>query len=74
MTFGRPFREVYIHLVENEPVFVCTVRYGGFPGSSTQVPLKIRPVAFPDLEEEPLPILRTRKRFGASPQGDTGEQ
>jgi hypothetical protein len=74
MTFGRPFKEVYIHLVENEPMFVCTIRYGGFPGKSTEFPLKIRPEVSPAIEGEAPAVIRTRNRFGASPQGGTGKQ
>ena len=64
MTFGRPFKEVYIHLVENESAFVCTVRYAGFLTKSTQFSLEIRPRS---LENESPPIVRSR--FGPSPQG-----
>jgi hypothetical protein len=68
MTFGKPFKEVYIHLVESKPALVCTIRYGGFLGKSTQFPLEIRPEVPPDLEDESSPVVRTRNRFGASPQ------
>ena len=74
MTFGSRFKEVYIRLVENEPMFVCTVRYGGLPWKSTEFPLKTRPEVAPDPEEEALPILRTRNRFGLSSREGTGEQ
>jgi hypothetical protein len=74
MTFRNPLKEVYIRLVENEPVFVCTVRYGGFLGKSTEVPLKSRPEASPEIEEQPSPILRARNRFGASAESGAGEQ
>lgn len=73
MTFRNPFKEIYIRLVENDPVFVCTVRYGGFIGKSTEVPLKSGPEASPNAEEQPSPILRARNRFSASPENDGRE-
>jgi hypothetical protein len=69
MTFGKRFKDVYIHLVENEPAFVCTVRYGGFLGKSVQFPLEIRPEVPLDIEDESSPVVRIRNRFGASSQG-----
>ena len=69
MTLGKRFKEVYIHLVENEPAFVCTVRYGGLLGKSVQFPLEMRPEVPPDIEDESLPVVRTRSGFGASSQG-----
>lgn len=74
MIFGSRFKEVCIRLVENEPAFVCTVRYGGLPWKSTEFPLKTSPEAAPNPEEEALPILRTRNRFGAAQEFGTGEQ
>ncbi len=74
MTFGSRFKEVYIRLVENEPMFVCTVRYGGLPGKSTEFPLKTSPEVAPDREEEALPILRTRNRVRPSSRERAGEQ
>jgi hypothetical protein len=73
MKFGSRFKEVCIHIVENEPMFVCTVRYGGLRWKSTAFPLKTSPEVSPDLEEQSWPVSRTRSRFGASSQG-TGEQ
>jgi hypothetical protein len=73
MTFGSRHKEIYIHLVENEPMFVCTVRYGGFPWKSTEFPFKTRPEISPEPEEASSPISRTRNRFGASPQAGTRE-
>ena len=70
MTFGKRFKEVYIHLVEGEPAFLCTVRYGGFLGKSRQFRLEMRPEAPSDLEDESSPIVRTSNRFGARPQGE----
>jgi hypothetical protein len=74
MTFGSRFKEVYIRLVENEPMFLCTVRYGGLALKSTEFPLKTSPEVTPDPQEEAVPILRTRIRFGARQELGTGEQ
>lgn len=74
MSFGSRFKEVYIRLVESEPKFVCTVRYGGLPGKSTEFPLKTSPEVTLAPEQEAVPILRTRNRVRASSQTATGEQ
>ena len=74
MTFPSRFKEVCIRLVDNEPMFVCTVRYGGLPWRSTEFPLRTSPEVAPDPDEEALPILRARNRFGASSQEATGEE
>ena len=70
MTIGIQFKEVYIHLIENEPALVCTVRYGGMIGKSTHFPLEIGREVPPDLdqESESLPIVRIRNRRGESTQ------
>jgi hypothetical protein len=62
MTFEMPFKEIYIHLPENDPAFVCTVRYGGLPGKATRVPLEVPPACA--FEQEESSIVRTRSRFG----------
>ncbi len=74
MTFGSRFKEVCIRLVENEPMFVCKVKYGGLTWRSTEFPLKTSPEVAPDPGEEALPILRTRSRFDANSQQGIGEQ
>jgi hypothetical protein len=74
MTFPGRFKEVSIRLVENEPMFVCTVRYGGLPWRSTEFPLRTSPEVAPDREEEPLPIHPARSRFGANARQGAGEQ
>lgn len=68
MTFGIRFKEVYIHLSEDERALGCTVRYGGLIEKATQFPLERREVP-PHLAEESLPIVRTRNR-SISPNGD----
>ena len=69
MTIGIQFKEVYIHLTENEPALVCTVRYGGLIGKSRCFPLEIRREVPLDLDEEVLPVVRIRNRRGESTQG-----
>jgi hypothetical protein len=69
MTIGIQFKEVYIHLTENEPALVCTVRYGGFIRNSRRFPLEREREVLPDLTEESAPEVRIRNRRGDSPQG-----
>lgn len=69
MTIGIQFREVYIHLSENEPALVCTVRYRGLIVKSTHFPLQVGRADPPKLDEESLPVVRVRNRRGDSPQG-----
>ena len=69
MTIGIEFKEVYLHLIEDEPALVCTVRYGGLIGKSRCFPLQIGREAPPDLDEELLPVVRIRRRRGESPHG-----
>jgi hypothetical protein len=69
MTIGIQFKEIYIHLTENEPGLVCTVRYGGLIGRSTHFPLEIGREVPPDLDEESLPVVRIRNRRRDSLQG-----
>ena len=66
MTNGIQVKEIYIHLIENEPGFVCTVRYGGLIGKSKYFPLEIAPEVALDLDEESFPVVRIRKRRGDS--------
>ena len=69
MKFEMPFKEIYIHLPEGEPAFVCTIRYGGVLGTATRFPLVAR--AAPDLnfEEEDSSIVPVRRRLGPSATG-----
>ena len=69
MTIGIQFKEVYVHLTENEPALVCTVRYGGLIGKSRCFPLEIGREVPPDLDEELLPVVRIRRHRGESPHG-----
>ena len=69
MTIGIQFKEVYIHLIENEPALVCTVRYGGMIGKSTYFPMEIGREVPPDLDQGSLPVVRIRNRRGESTQG-----
>jgi hypothetical protein len=64
MTFEMAFKEIYIHLPENDPAFVCTVRYGGVLGKATRVPLEVRTAAELDSEDETTSIVRSSRRFG----------
>jgi len=73
MTFGSRFKEVSIHLVENEPMFVCTVRYGGFPWKSTAFRLKTSPEVSHGPDPQSRPFSTTQDRFGASSQKRLGE-
>jgi len=66
MMTGFQFKEVYIHLSENDSAFVCTVRYGGVIGKSTQLPLAISLDVPADLEQESMPLVRIRNRRGES--------
>ena len=66
MTSGIQVKEIYIHLIENEPGFVCTVRYGGLIGKSKHFPLEIARDVPPDLDEESFPVVRIRNRRSAS--------
>lgn len=66
MTNGIQVKEIYIHLIENEPGFVCTVRCGGSIGKSKHFPLQIARKTPPDLDEESLPIVRIRNHRGDS--------
>lgn len=69
MAIGIQFREIYVRLIENEPGFVCTVRYGGLIGKSRHFSLEtVREVA-PDRDEESLPVVRIRNPRGDSSRG-----
>jgi hypothetical protein len=66
MPIGIYFKEIYIHLIENEPTVVCTVRYGGLIERSTKFSLE--PKAPLDLPQESLLFGRLRNRHGDSRQ------
>jgi len=66
MTIGIQVKEIYIHLIENEPGLVCTVRYGGLIGKSKHFPLEIAPEVPLDHDEESFTVVRIRKRRGDS--------
>jgi hypothetical protein len=69
MTPGRQFKEVYIRL-EEETGFVCTVQYNRFLRKTKAFALQVKTEAVPDVEPEWSHVLRTRKRFDASSQGE----
>jgi len=62
MKIGVQFKEIYIHLVENAPEFVCTIRYGGLIGKSKHFLLEIPREIPPHLEEESFPVVRSNRR------------
>lgn len=70
MTLGIRFKEVYIHLSEDERALVCTVRYGGLIEKATQFRLEMRPSSPQNLVEKSLFALRTRNRRATSPRGE----
>jgi hypothetical protein len=74
MRFEKPFREIYIRLAENEPVFVCTPRYFGFRGKPIKVPFKSRSEKRRDPEEESLPFVWVRGWFGKGARDGFGEE
>ena len=70
MTIGFQFKEIYIHLNEDDPGFVCTVRYGGMIGKSTHFPLELGRDVPPDLDQESMAVVRIRNRRGESARGE----
>lgn len=62
MMIGLQFKEIYIHLNENDSAFVCTVRYGGVIGKSTHLPLATNLEVPSDLEQDSMPVVRIRNR------------
>ena len=70
MMIGFQFKEICIHLNENDSAFVCTVRYGGVIGKSTHFPLETGRDVPPDLEQQSIPVVRIRSRRGESAQGE----
>ena len=73
MRFERPFREIYIRLAENEPVFVCTPRYFGFLGKPTKVPFKATSETHRDPEEGSLPFVWVKSWFGRGEKDGFGD-
>lgn len=69
MTIEFHFKEIYIHLNENDSAFVCTVRYGGLIEKSTCFPLEIDPDVPSTPEQESMPAVRIRNRRGEGAPG-----
>jgi hypothetical protein len=70
MKLRKPFKEVYIRLVDNEPVFVCTIQYGGVLQKSVQFALAGEADVPDDAEGELSLVLRTRRRFATGAQDE----
>ncbi len=49
MKFTMPSKEIYIRLAENEPVFVCTIRYGALASKATR--FSVQAGMTPELDE-----------------------
>lgn len=63
MKLTMPFKEIYIRLAEkNEPVFVCTVRYGALGAKVTRFPVEVGPAPELDMEDEAFSMVRRLRR------------
>ena len=67
MRFRKPFKEVYIRLVDHEPALIYTVRYGGMFGNSTRLPLEGMGEVLP--EDQSAQLVRTERRLRATDPG-----
>jgi len=70
MKSPKPFKEVYIRLVNNEPAFVCTIQYGGVLERAVRFPLAVEPDLSQEADGELSLVVRARRSFATGAQDE----